>query len=231
MSIEKLLEHTNNIHVANRYLKFINYRITRKLDAIIHIHHILPKAKDMFPEFKDLKKYPWNGIALTPREHFIAHWMLAKMFPKTSQSRTFYYMTNELSKRKSKDYALAKIEHIENMKNIYTKERNLKISKALRGRPKSEDHIKSLIGHTVTDDTRLKLRLHNLGKTHSQESKEKMSKSRTGVKKHPLSDESKYNISKAKKELGLKWFNNGEVSKLFVDPPDGWTKGRLKWIK
>jgi hypothetical protein len=231
MSIEKLLEHTNNIHMAHRYLKFINHRINRKLAEISHMHHILPKAKDMFPEFKDLKKHPWNGIKLTPREHFIAHWMLAKIFPKTSQSRTFYYMVNNSKVVKSKDYELARLSHIENMKTMYTPDRNQKISNSLRGRKKSPEHIEKLSGHKVSDSTKQKLREHNLGKKHTIESRQKMSKSKMGVTRGNHSSEGKTNISNAKKISGLKWYNNGSESKLFSNPPLGWVKGRLKWIK
>lgn len=34
----------------------------------------------MFPEYKSLNKNPWNKIILTGRQHYIAHWILAKAF-------------------------------------------------------------------------------------------------------------------------------------------------------
>jgi hypothetical protein len=51
-------------------------------------HHILPKADDMFPEYIDLKEHRWNGVYLTPRQHYIAHWLLWKVFGG-SQSYVF----------------------------------------------------------------------------------------------------------------------------------------------
>jgi len=41
-------------------------------------HHILPQS--IFPKFKDLKYHKWNGILLTPKEHFICHMLLLKHF-------------------------------------------------------------------------------------------------------------------------------------------------------
>lgn len=40
-------------------------------------HHILPRA--VFPEFASLKLHKWNLVLLTPKEHFICHWLLTKM--------------------------------------------------------------------------------------------------------------------------------------------------------
>jgi hypothetical protein len=60
-----------------RYLKFIE---TFKKDSIctfeVHKHHILPKA--IYTEYKDLSIYSWNKAVLSYREHYIAHYMLAK---------------------------------------------------------------------------------------------------------------------------------------------------------
>ena len=73
---------THNKHYLDRYLKFISSRNLRSIPADIYTenHHICPKAKDMFPEYKNLKEFKWNSIILTAREHFIAHWMLWKAF-------------------------------------------------------------------------------------------------------------------------------------------------------
>lgn len=41
------------------------------------LHHILPRS--VYPEFVNLKKYKWNGVLLTAREHFIAHKLLVRI--------------------------------------------------------------------------------------------------------------------------------------------------------
>jgi len=88
------------------------------------------------------------------------------------------------------------------------------------------------------------------GWEHTQETKEKISKSNTGKKysiehrqklreihkNKPLSEQNKKNISKALKEIGhmpplhknTKWWNNGQISKRSVECPGcEWKLGRL----
>lgn len=201
MSIKLLLVHkrSKNLHYINRYIKFIRSRTGVYIEGKTHRHHILPKAKDMFPQFKSLDEFQWNSIHLTHREHFIAHWILSKAFPGSSQSRAFYYMTNINHAIKSKEYEVAKQEHVA-WTRIMTQcpERNKKISKALTGKPKSPEHIKSLTGHNVSDQTREKLRTANLGKKLSVEQRRQMSTSRTGKSKAKNSLQSKINIAKSK---------------------------------
>jgi hypothetical protein len=72
----------HNQHYLKRYVKFIEYcnNINTHYTGYVEYHHILPKAKTLFPEYKNFKQNPWNKIKLTPRQHFIAHWMLWKIF-------------------------------------------------------------------------------------------------------------------------------------------------------
>jgi group I intron endonuclease len=53
-------------------------------------------------------------------------------------------------------------------------------SAALKGKPKSPEHIAKMIGHPVSEETRQKLRDAHLGMTASDETKAKMSESQTG---------------------------------------------------
>ena len=56
-----------------------------------HKHHILPKS--LFPEYSCFTENPWNCAVLTPRQHFVVHWILAKAETKTYQMSTaFFYM-------------------------------------------------------------------------------------------------------------------------------------------
>ena len=86
---------SSNAHYINRYLKFVTSckAANECLDenTYVEVHHICPKAADLFPEYTDLKQYPENGVSLTFRQHLIAHIMLWKIFGK-SQAAALDYM-------------------------------------------------------------------------------------------------------------------------------------------
>jgi hypothetical protein len=229
MSIHLLTTITlyHNLHYLSRYFSFIASRPVRKrMKYETHHHHILPKASDFFPQYKDLKEFSWNGIHLTAREHFIAHLLLHKAFPGSSQSIAFFNMSNICGKTSSRAYLESRSVQLTSLKKLHAcPSRNAKISAAMTGKPKSKEHIAKLVGHTVSEVTRDKLRTHNLGKKATPEARAKMSLSRTGVPRIAHTQEGKDNISKAKK--GSKWYNNGVSTKLCkVDPGDGWHLGR-----
>lgn len=94
--LDVLLSKSTNKHYAGRYINFIFSRSNNKEIKYTENHHILPKANTQFPEYKSFKNYPWNKISLTPREHFIAHWLLWK-----SQGKYMAYAFSAM-RRKSK---------------------------------------------------------------------------------------------------------------------------------
>lgn len=77
-----------------------------------------------------------------------------------------------------------------------TKEHNAKISAALKGKPKSKEYKKSMLGNQRA-----------AGKPKSEEHKRKLSESNMGKKKPPLSDAIKQIMSQQRK--GRKWYNDG----------------------
>jgi hypothetical protein len=94
----------HNPHYLRRYLKFILSCLSKdESTGFVEDHHICPKSKDLFPEYKSFKKHPWNKATLTGRQHFIAHWMLWKAYGG-SQSYAFMSMANgqEYSKRQQR---------------------------------------------------------------------------------------------------------------------------------
>ena len=93
----------HNSHYLNRYKKFILLRYNIKLEkgTKIHKHHILPKAKDMFPLYESFKENSWNKIELTPREHYIAHLILCKAFPNTTMNHAYMRIVNSKDKIKN----------------------------------------------------------------------------------------------------------------------------------
>ena len=79
MSIYQHLSKINgNQHYIKRYCKFINTR--QQIKGYTESHHILPVS--LFPEFAEVKE---NIINLSAREHYIAHLLLHKAFPKNNK--------------------------------------------------------------------------------------------------------------------------------------------------
>lgn len=117
-------------HKLIRYIKFIhNCKVKNEnFQNITENHHICPKAKDMFPEYKSFKENPWNLAKLTPRQHYIAHTLLWKAFPTIkSTAHAVWYMSNsKWAKFNSKIYENIKNEFINIKSNhmvILNKER------------------------------------------------------------------------------------------------------------
>jgi hypothetical protein len=87
----------HNPHYLNRYITFVQKCQQKNVDyyGYVEKHHICPKAKDMFPEYKSLSKHVWNKAELTPRQHFISHIILWKTFPNTSQEDALWAMKHK----------------------------------------------------------------------------------------------------------------------------------------
>jgi len=96
----------HNAHFLKRYYTFINQcskansLLTKEELGITEAHHICPKAKDLFPEYKNFSEHKWNKINLTPNQHYIAHWILWKCF-KGSQIDAFWKMNQKQSENKT----------------------------------------------------------------------------------------------------------------------------------
>lgn len=92
-NIESLLEtkHIFSNRHLERYKKFINFylKIQNKITENYEIHHILPKS--LFPEYEKEKN---NLIKLSYRAHYIAHYLLSKIY-KNSMIYAFYAMNNK----------------------------------------------------------------------------------------------------------------------------------------
>lgn len=189
-----------NTHYLERYLAFISSRTTKYEKTKTHYHHILPKSKDMFPIFKNLTDNPWNGVHLTIREHFIAHWMLHKALKGSSQTVAFFHMINILGTRRSKDYAEAKKLQQDKCKLMaQDPARNMKISIALKDKPKSAEHRSKLGGpRTDIEKENISKGVRASGFKFSAEQKLEMSKRRTGISKAKNTLESKLNIAASK---------------------------------
>lgn len=162
-----------NDHYLKRYVKFIEACNGSTADYIEN-HHICPKA--YFPEYEDLKVNPWNRAKLSARQHFIAHWMLAKAYGGTMWFGLQMMTTgNRMHKR----------EGIKMTSSLYEVVR--------REKSKSQSERISGEGH------------HMFGKKHSEETLTKMREVKMGANNPrygiPNSQEQKLKISQANKGL------------------------------
>lgn len=118
---------SHNQHYLKRYIKFIEGCKQKNIDIECYVerHHICPKS--LFPEYKKLSEHSWNGIYLTARQHFIAHWILWKTFPSSKMSFAFWGMCNGWGKTQkitSKIYEKIKIEFSAQMAIKHSGENN-----------------------------------------------------------------------------------------------------------
>lgn len=62
------------------YLEFVNSnKIASKIKYKTQAHHILPRWA--FPEYSKLSEFSWNNANLSHKNHLIAHFLLAKVWP------------------------------------------------------------------------------------------------------------------------------------------------------
>lgn len=152
----------------SRYIKFIDSLKSQVVEGYSEKHHIIPKSLGG-TDSKD------NLIILTARQHYVAHWILARALGG-SAARAFFMMSNfgRYGKTNSKTYDIAREE--------YSK----LASEQMQGR----------IMPPVSDATKEKQRQAKLGRKLSPEHIEKVRLASTG---RFVSEETKRKVSEAKK--------------------------------
>jgi hypothetical protein len=73
-------------HHYNRYQQFISSLRGQSVDGYAEVHHIVPRSLGGLDDADNL-------IRLTARQHFVAHWMLARAIGG-SAARAFFMMSN-----------------------------------------------------------------------------------------------------------------------------------------
>lgn len=210
-----LVNLNGNIHYIKRYTKYIESLIDQDISGYSERHHILPKS--LFPQFKNNS---WNIIRLTARQHFIAHWMLAKAFGE-GMWIALYMMTtcDENGNRNymvsSNLYGTLKVKRAEILSEKWSGESNPMYGSSRFG-DKNPMHNKSHSEETrkkisekakkrfENPEYRLKVTGENngmYGKTHSDEFKKNMSERVSGKNHHnynkPMADNVKEALIKA----------------------------------
>jgi len=155
------------------YNQIVERAKSRLLEGYSEKHHIIPKCLGGSNEYN-------NIIILTAREHYICHWLLIRIYPQNSKLIYAFWMMSTSSRYNvsSRSYEEARqlqsVIRSQKMKghntSILTKE---KISKSNKGKLRTKEHririSNSLKGNTIW-----------IGKTHTKESKQKMSDAKKG---------------------------------------------------
>jgi len=186
-------------------------------------HHILPKCLGGLDDVK-------NYVLLNAKEHFIAHKLLTKMFPRNiSIARAFNLMTH-MNKNKyslsSRDYAYAvelyrscpvseetkeKIRQHGNKGRKFSQEFKDKISKTMKKKELFKGENNPMYGKKHSEESLQKMR----NRFFSEESKLLMSQNHANVV-------GEHNPMYGKK---FKWMTNGKINKrVDLDKVDNFTK-------
>jgi hypothetical protein len=202
--IEVLKTKANNNHYLVRYVLFVQSCINTNdyTKGRYEEHHICPKAKDMFPQYSSFKKNPWNCAKLTPRQHFIAHWILAKAYPNIYSNQVALSIIK-------KDY-----------ENRYL------IGRLNKGRATVVDAEGNRFSVSIEDPRYVSGELNGVHKntkwiTNGVDNKHL----KIG---EPIPTD--WYLGLTKKEAKYVYINNGEITKQLIEHnsiPDGWVRGRL----
>ena len=196
-----------------------------------------------------------NLVSLSLADHFRVHYYLWKSALKGYRGM----MARAFTLMRKKAVVYATDETIEQIARDYEeamKEAAEATSKAMKGKPKTEEHKNKISeahkgkpsnmkGKHLSEEAKKKLsEAHkgkpgpNKGKKRSEETKKKMSKALKGrqfseeTKKKlseaakNMSDETKKKLSEAAK--GKHWFNNGKINIMAKECPPGFVPGRIK---
>lgn len=195
---------TNNNHYLVRYIVFIQSCMNTNdyTKGRYEEHHICPKAKDMFPQYSSFKKNPWNMAKLTPRQHFIAHWILAKAYPNIYSNQAALSLIK-------KDY-----------ENRYL------IGRLNKGKATVVDANGNRFSVSVKDPRYISGELTGVHKNTKWITNGTDNKHIKVGESIPVD----WYLGLTKKDTKYIYINNGELTKQLTLPasiPEGWVKGRL----
>lgn len=220
-----------NQHHLVRYNNFISALKGQVVEGYSENHHIVPRSHGGSNK-KD------NLIALTPRQHFIAHRMLWKAYGG-SMARAYFMMsaTGKYGKIGSKTYSMAREDYSEQVKQqmaikpnvpAFTPEHREKLRQAKLGN-KVSDATKAKIsafqtGRKASEETKRKVSEAKKGKSNgrtgwqqSQETRNKIGQAQVGAlnhmhgKKHSMETRMKMKQAHAKRQAYLAWVAEGNT--------------------
>ena len=109
------------------------------VDGYTEIHHIIPRSEGGSND-KD------NLVELTPKEHYVAHKLMYMDNPNiTSRVSTMWFMSNNRQIQSGRIYEQVRLQFINDvMGKPKSNEHKKKISEALTGKVRTEEHIANL---------------------------------------------------------------------------------------
>ena len=151
------------------------------LEGYYEKHHILPKCMGG-SDSED------NLVLLTYREHVLAHMLLTKIYPNNYKLfHAIYFMMNSNGFKVIKHLNTKYLEQIRTNSIKMLRETNSGKNNPMYGKHISEKHKKILSNvnkRKRSDLTKKRMSEAQKGKTHSKETKEKLSKIHIGMKIH-----------------------------------------------
>ena len=91
------------------YSNLIKHAQSSVINGYVEKHHILPKSMGGTNNES-------NIVKLTARQHFIAHWLLFKIYRTPSMAKAFRLMLDSSNKPRSRSYELAKSVYAQSMR-------------------------------------------------------------------------------------------------------------------
>ena len=199
-----------NNKYTNTYNSIVNRASQRILDGYTETHHIIPKSLGG-PDIPD------NLVVLTPREHFLCHWLLTKM---VKGKRKQWSMINALGfmmwaensnqeryKVNARLYEQLKQKHSDMKSWAMTGERNPQYGKKWSEERKQAFKEQRAKQVPMSEEAREKIKSSKLGKPRDEETKRKISETKKGTQVGDLnnmygkthSEETRRKISEAAK--------------------------------
>ena len=194
-------------------------------------HHIVPRSMGGNDSSA-------NIVVLTPREHFIAHWLLYKIHKNKEMAFAFYAMCYYKSKDNhrnieisSRTYAEAKELHSKTLSILQRQKVKDGTFKWMHGKKQTQEHRQKIIetrqrennykGHTwkLSDEVKKKIGDRQRGKKLSDETKHQIS---TKLKGRIITEDVRKNMSAAKKgvKFSEKAKQNMSIARKGTKMPD-----------
>lgn len=174
---------------AAHYDRLISRARIRQLDGYFERHHVVPRCIGGGDEIDNL-------VNLTPEEHYVAHQLLVKIYPKESKLVFAAWMMGNIKGRSNnKIHGWMRRKHAEAMRDLWTGR--------TRGE-RSEDHKRKLSeankGSKFSEERRAKMSLALRGRKmppRTVEHSAKLAKALTGKKRGPLTEDHRKKIANA----------------------------------